>query len=149
MTRVNVYGVFDGDELVYQGTREEVAMRFNLKKTSIYGYTHHGTKIGGAFLVKVIGSKDQKIEYYIRNSTYKRNYVPEKVPDYHEDPLGCLIRHLKLYGNTSVKSFDPRKYEKDLAKIGIRCKITEIPDTIGELTKRRRSKKVHYLVEVI
>lgn len=109
-----VYGVFDGDDLVYQGTRGEVTTKLDISEYSLYEYLKNKKKLKGKYTLKKLGKqleivKEKKIDVI----------EPQKIED---EQYEYLSWHLKYYGNTS-SSFDPKPYMEKLKQEGIECLI--------------------------
>ena len=150
MRRVfNVYGVYDEDKLVYEGTCDEIAEKYQVGQRSIYTYLHLQTKMLGRYDIKPMGYTKRKETHPELVETVKPK--PVEV-DLQKDHLAYLVHHLRLCGNTSCSSFDPRVYLDQLKDIGIECTVKEVPEvTLTTETKRGRKPKpkVHYYVEVV
>lgn len=114
-----IYGVFDNDVLVFQGSRDQVANRYNLKPGSIYQYPRRNMKIRNRYTVRVL------------NAEIQRKYVPI-IPQktIHDKRLEHLVTHLRIYENCA-SVFDPVPYFPDLLDLGINCRCREIRDHDG------------------
>lgn len=150
--QISIYGVFDGDELIFKGTRKEISQKFDVKCVSMSSYTSQGVKLKGLYTVRKVGYEERELEYNLRNRTIKRVIEPTKELSYRDNPFECLVWHLRAYGNTSVSSFNPTQYVDDLKKLGIRVLIKEMPneyvDDSLQTTRNRHRKGVHWYVEV-
>lgn len=151
MVKVKIYGIYDGDNLVFSGSRSEIAKEFGLKLSSMSSYTTGRIRLNGKYDVNYLDEEYREIEYGPRN--YKKyEPKPETEPNYKDNPLECLILHLKMYGNTLI-NFDPTKYTDDLKNAGFNVKITERQEHIerSKLTRRgrRRKPKMYYYVEAV
>ena len=147
-----IYGVYDGDKMVFRGTSKEIAERYNVKRASMPSYTTRGTKLKGLYTVMQIDTENRKVRYNVVRSRRKMYVEPIRELNYEDNPFECLVWHLRKYGNTSVV-FDPSKYVKDLNELGISVLIKEIPDDIRDdkekPTKQRKHKSVHWYVETV
>ena len=104
------YKVYDVDDnLVFQGSTNEVCYHFHIGLCSLYSYYGRGSKIGGIYRVE-------------RVQIDKETKQPIKKPSKYEKTLDYLIRHLEEYGNVYLNE-EPSKYLDELKKKGYKVKI--------------------------
>ena len=153
MVKVKIYGVYDGNEMVFKGTRKEISREFGLNLNAMCSYTTGRCRLKGLYSVEEIGEEYRSIEHTGRNYHLQQGKkAEEKQMDYRTDPLRCLEWHLKTYGNTLIP-FDPTSYLEDLKSKGINARVTLKPETIERKRVTRRGRKpkqtYNYLVEVV
>lgn len=144
---LNVYGLYDGDELIFKGNRMDVEKRFNVNKNCIFTYLRTGAKINGKYAIKKVGQDYFDVECKRKK---KERQAKREEKWTLEDHYEYLEWHLKYYGNTSCR-FDPNPYLKQLKKAGYKVKVKEILDEPQKIQTRGRPRKakMHYYLEVV
>lgn len=118
-----IYGVFLKEEEIFKGKRGEICDHFGIKPHGFYEYAKGNIKLR---------SKYEVIPYY-KGKLERQPKLVEENTDPTKDKLGYLIRHLKLYGDVNVSSFDPVPYLPELYDMGFDCHIKEWRDEDGKL----------------
>ena len=98
----NIYGVFEGDTKVFEGTATEVANAYELyDRMTVYNYVNKDWKIHRKYTIK-----------FLKKAQRKLNTPVKKKPTKHELRAENVILMMNLYGNTYVR--DPEEYRKEL-----------------------------------
>ena len=106
---MNIYGVYDGDHLIYKGTRGDVCTHYDIAERSIYEYIKGHRKLHGKFVIK-------RLDGIRRDEPVKTKSEAVK-----QDKFDYLLFHLKFYGNT-IACFDPRPFYDRLKEKGVVCR---------------------------
>lgn len=115
---INVYGIYEGDKLVFKGTSTELKNEHKEFEKLCFSYYASGEYLMlSKYKVKVLGT--QKIKRII-------NTKPMPKVNKHAKTLEYLIKHLSDYGNT-VLCEDPKHYREELKEIGIEftCRLVK------------------------
>jgi len=154
MRKIKIFGVYDGDQLVFEGDKRKIAEKFKLKDSSMNTYASNKAKIRGIYELKMIREEESEIKY--KKRIYKngrKKPEPEKEYSLEKDPVECIVWLLKCYGNAYVTSHDPREYLDEIKKAGFDCRVKEIPECVNKRLTTTRGRKpkqrCSYLVEVI
>ena len=120
---LNIYGIFKNGYLVDKGTREYICDKYRVGRKSFYEYMKPWRRLKGMYTVSRING-DEEIEM-----------VEDKPIDNEEEQFDYLFSMLRIYGNTTAYSFDPRPFKKKLMENGIFCEM--------------RNRGDHYYIEVM
>lgn len=116
------YGLYDGEYLVFKGTRHEICNEYKIGLKGFYEYLKQTRRLKGKYIVRHING-DEPIQK-----------KPEPVTkSIEEEQFEYLYSMLRIYGNT-CSVFDPRPFKKKLMKNGIFCDMRNVGD--------------HYYIEV-
>lgn len=136
-TKQYIYGVFDGDEVVFSGNASEVAKEFGVERDSIYKAVTLKSRFKYRYRIKPIGVRSKE------------------VTDRDAQKWEYYTKHLKLYGNTVVRKEEEKHIKKlleDLKARGFDCEVTKYVNRgSGEhllLEGSRRVKRVDYVLKV-
>lgn len=148
---VTVLGIYEGDKLIFEGTRKEVAERFSIKESTTYVYTRKGNLLLGKYEVRKNGVKPKKYDGVWGEG---KNRLKKVVKEEEMTPFQYLKVHLEKYGNTGTRR-DPSPYLEDLKKIGLNVKVEKRPDmmskylTVSEKARKKGKVSYYYYLEVI
>jgi len=149
---VKIFGVFDNEKLIFEGSRKEIAKKFDIRENTMSSYICNKCKLKRKYDVRYLGrTETREVEYnMVRKGRVKRNIKETPEYDWKTNPIGYLTLNLKLYGNTCTNT-DPTKYLKELEQQGIKAKVTPHQErTENYIIKNRREKpKTWYLVEEV
>ena len=101
------YGLYDGEYLVFKGTRHEICNEFKIGLKGFYEYLKQTRRLKGKYIVRHING-DEPIQ--------KKPEPIIKTTD--EERFEYLFSMLKMYGNT-CSVFDPVPYFEKLKDKGI------------------------------
>jgi len=118
----NLYGVYDGDTLVFEGNVHQVARHFGTTTNTIYSGCKNCRKFFRKYDIRVIGTynyeNDKMIPVHLSKEEEKEHYYFE---------------HLRQYGNTVVRTEDnPKTIIKWLDEKGFRCDMKSYVHTVGD-----------------
>lgn len=130
--RMKVYGVYEGDKLIFQGLSREIQDHFNTPRTNPSSYTRRGGHYLGKYIIKHIGDREAD-----------KLIIPPKARE-EERMLEYLTYHLNKYGNTVFAKRNPDDYIEKLKERGINCKARKVCDKVG-----KKYKSYYYIFEVI
>ena len=141
-----LYQVWEENQMVFEGTCEDLEKKYNFSRESIYRYAHvRKALIDGRY--RVVDT-----DTYIEITAKKVTEIKKK-----EDPIERIVWHLKMYGNTLMMK-EETKYLPTLKEMGFNCisrKVFDDEDINIDLnegkTKKRRNKErnYYYILEVI
>ena len=115
MKEVNIYGVYDGEYLIFKGTRHEICNEFRIRPTGFYEYAKGSRRLRGKFDVCRING-DEPIQQR-----------PEPIfKSMEEEHFDYLYSMLRIYGNT-CSVFNPEPYMKKLKNKGIMAEFRDSP----------------------
>ena len=131
------YEVYDGEEKVFEGDKNEVAQFANCKPSTVSNYAESGWMCRKKYFIKYVGKKEVRQEIIL------------KLPG-QDDPYERIKRHLEIYGNT-IASEKELKLLENLEKEGIKVTVTKFQDALDDplsmTSKHERKKTYHYLLE--
>ena len=106
----NVYGVFDGEKMIFSGTASEIVKEYDLyDRMTVYNYVNNNWLLHRKYKVKFLRKAARHI-----NEEPK----PTKAEKERQEHLDNIIAMLKLYGATFVRDRD--EWRNDLRKAGIK-----------------------------
>lgn len=125
---INLYELYDGDKFIAKGDKMEIAEIAGCSYKTICGYAlYHERPLYGRYWIKKAGTK-------VIDCEVKK---PEKPRE--DNRLEYLATHLKIYGNTVLRS-DPKKYLEELESRGLKVKARKVKES---------KKEVYYVLEVV
>ncbi len=144
-----IYGVFEGDKLIFEGNSKEVCYKYSITDKSLRFYVSRKAILHKKYIIKAI--RREKYKYFYNNQN--------KDTETEDETLSRLLVHLKEYGNT-VNNSDPTKYIPYLEeKLGEKICFTKRTQTIQPMNMeatelimkpRKKSKKdTYYVLEVM
>lgn len=115
MKDLQMYGLFDGEYLVFKGTRYEICDKCHVKLKSFYEYLKLSRRMNGKYWVYRING-DEPIQQR-----------PEPIfKSMEEEHFDYLYSMLRIYGNT-CSVFNPEPYMKKLKNKGIMAEFRDSP----------------------
>ena len=143
-----LYGLFEGETLVDQGTAMELVKKYQLfDRTYIYCCARRGTKLQGRYEVRKIGTLSE---------AKSKKVIEDLEP---RDSIERYISRLKLYGNTVMSARDMCRADKvlqELADRGYRCKLIKYNTVITEDISlfrsnepKRNRRDIDYILELL
>ena len=131
------YEVYDGEEKVFEGDKNEVAQFANCKPSTVSNYAESGWMCRKKYIIKYVGKKEVRQEIIM------------KLPD-QEDPYDRIKHHLEIYGNT-VATKKELKHLPRLEKEGFKVTVTKyldaLDDPLSMTPKHEQKKTYHYILE--
>lgn len=115
-----VFGIYDGGQLVLQGTAREIEKKIHLDRSSVFQYARIGRKFNKRYDIVEIFQEEKK-ETKPRLSKFDRQ-------------MDCITRHLDEYGNTVLpcdEKWQTKRYLNELKDRGynVRLDIYRMMDT--------------------
>ena len=143
-----IYGVFEGDKLVFEGSSRTIGEKYGITYASVRFYISTQSVLHKRYTIRPL-----------RKEKYKYVYSGADNPETDEETLSRLLVHLKEYGNT-VNNSDPAKYIPYLEeKLGEKVCFSKRTQTIQPMNMeatelimkpRKKSKKdTYYVLEVM
>ena len=105
MKDLQMYGLFDGEYLVFKGTRYQICDYANIGEKSFYAYLNGQRKLNSKWWVRHVSKNEVVV-------------APKPPKSKNEQRFEYLYSMLKLYGNT-CSSFDPEPYINQLRDKGL------------------------------
>ena len=119
---VNIYGVYENGEKLFQGDAHEVAEYCSAHVNSIYACYNRGNLLGYRYLIKKEGAMKPE-----ETPTKPRPLTEE------EKKVKYYTEHLNRYGNTIVRLEDnPKKIIRWLKDLGYDCEMKTYNHYIGD-----------------
>ena len=111
MGAISLYGIYEGDTLVFKGKSCDVADYLSLAQTCIRTYAMRKTITRGKYHIRILGD-------YIEEPKPKKKTQKQIEREEH---LEDIIAKLKTYGQTFVRN--PEEWRKEVNEAGIqfRC----------------------------
>ena len=145
-----IYGVFENGKMLFEGGCMDVAKNYKVSPNTIRSCLSKGDKLKDLYEIRIT----KKISYYnFRKEQLNKQDNPGSVLDY-------LYRHLKEYGNTTMKR-NPEKYIPKLEELlNKKIRVRECPDVDdpfnyeldmknGIKKYRRGRKSKYYILEAV
>lgn len=121
----NLYGVFDGDKLVFEGTATEVANKYEMyDRMTVYNYANRDWKIHRKYTIRFLRKTYKKL-----NEHHKKQAPTER-----EQRVANAITMMKVHGNLYCK--DHEEYRKELEDEGIYYTYRPCMDGKGFILER-------------
>ena len=134
MKKLQIYGLYENDELVFKGTAREILDKYDIRQDNLWVYVGRGIKLFGKYRINKLD--DEQI-------TPPKKEHKKRLTKYEKD-LDYLIRHLREYGNTLL-NYKPNKYIEDLKAVGLDCTYRKAYERTGE---SGRILSHYYIIEV-
>lgn len=133
---LNVYEIYEGDNLIAKGFTDEVAEIVGCTTSTLIRYAQENKTINKKYTAKLIDKVWVDYSYELKPKKKKNNLTYT---------LDYLYRHLTEYGNT-VLNKNPEKYIEELKVLGLDCTYKKVKNlTIDS----NRVLGHYYIIEVM
>ena len=139
---MRTYGLYEGGELVYKGTANQISEKYYMDKNALYNAYHHNYLFLNKYNVTIMSNKPEPHE--ARMTQFEKN-------------IEYVIKHLKLYGNTTlpkIKTSELKKYIDAIKEKGYDVDVKGYNERTGtqitlEGSKLNKTKyDINYIVEI-
>ena len=113
MKEKEIYGLYDGEYLIFKGTRKEICDMCKIGLHSFYTYVGGERKMNGKY----------RVHHLVGNEKVVKKPKPKPISK-DDEHLEYLFSMLKMYGNT-CSVFDPVPYFEKLKDMGITAESRE------------------------
>lgn len=140
---MKLYGVYNKDVLEFKGDVRHIARQYRVCRNTVYCYIDRDRTFLKKYRIRSIDETPLKPQY--KSAPF-------------EDNIQYIIKHLRLYGNTTlpkIKNSELKAYVDAIEENGFNIKVVAYNDRTGnqirlEGSKPPRGKRdINYIVEVL